>query len=63
MNGVDEFIELSLRLFAVVTGLIVLLTYLERTPPTANDSVQPVNDGPGATGAIQRWWWRRRRKS
>jgi hypothetical protein len=64
MNGVDEFIELSLGLFAVLTGLIVLLTYLERTlNPKANDSPQPVNDRPGATAAIQRWWRRRRSKS
>jgi hypothetical protein len=31
MNGIDEFIELSLGLFAVITGLIVLLTYMERS--------------------------------
>jgi hypothetical protein len=48
MNGIDEFIELSLGLFAVLTGLIVLLTYMERTlNPKANDSAQPVNDKPG----------------
>jgi hypothetical protein len=64
MNGVDEFIELSLGLFAVLTGLIVLLTYMERTlTPKANDSAQPVNNKPGSTGAIQRWWRRRRSKS
>lgn len=63
MNGIDEFIEFSLGLFAVLTGLIVLLTYMERTLPKANDAAQPVNDRPGATGAIQRWWRRRRSKS
>ena len=64
VNGIDEFIELSLGLFAVVTGLVVLLTYMERTlNPKANDSAQPVNDKPGATGAIQQWWRRQRSKS
>ena len=63
MNGIDEFIELSLGLFAVLTGLIVLLTYMERSLPKANDAAQPVNDRPGATGAIQHWWRRRWRKS
>jgi hypothetical protein len=64
MNGIDEFIELSLGLFALVTGLIVLLTYLERTlDRKADDSAQPVNDRPGTTAAIQRWWRRRRSKS
>jgi hypothetical protein len=64
MNGIDEFIELSLGLFAVVTGLIVLLTYLERTLDSkADNSAQPVHNRPGATAAIHRWWRRRRGKS
>jgi hypothetical protein len=63
MNGVDEFIELSLGLFAVLTELIVLLTYLERTLPKPDDAAQPVNDRRGATGAIHRWWRQRRSKS
>ena len=64
MNGIDEFLELSLGLFAVVTGLIVLLTYLERTrDPKADDSAQPVNDRPGATAVIHRWWRQWRSKS
>jgi hypothetical protein len=63
MNGIDEFIELSVGLFAVITGLIVLLTYMERTLPKADDAAQPVNDRRGATAAIHRWWRRRWRKS
>jgi hypothetical protein len=63
MNGVDEFMELSLGLFAVLTGLIVLLTYLERTLPRPNDSAQPMNDRPGAKAAAHRWWRQRRSKS
>ena len=64
MNDIDEFLKVALALFLSISGLLFLLTYLERSlSEPAKESARQVTSRLGARGAVYQWWLRRRRKS
>jgi uncharacterized membrane protein len=64
MNDIDEFLKVALALFLSISGLLLLLTYLERSlSEPAKESARQVTSRLGARGAVYQWLLRRRRKS
>jgi hypothetical protein len=64
MNDIDQFLEIALVLFLTIAGLLLLLTYLERSlSEPAKESARQVTGRVGARGAVYQWWLRRRSKS
>jgi hypothetical protein len=64
MNDIDEFLKVALALFLSISGLLLLLTYLERSlSEPAKESARQVTTRLGARGAVYQWLLRRRRKS